>query len=102
MIDPLKESLVSLSEACRLVPRRRAGKKCNVATIYRWTAVGIRGVRLESIQIGGSRCTSKEALSRFFAALTCISDPAAPIQLPAARRREIERAERAMSEGTTR
>ena len=35
-------------------------------TLYRWSAKGIRGVRLETIRVGGSLCTSVQALQRFF------------------------------------
>ena len=75
MIDPLSESVVSLAEAARLLPRRRAGKKPHVSCLYRWTVSGCKGVILESIQIGGTRCTSKEALARFFERLTYADDP---------------------------
>ena len=70
MIDPNSETLISLSEAARRLPRRRAGKKVHTSCAYRWTTIGCRGVILESIQIGGTRCTSKEALARFFRRLT--------------------------------
>jgi hypothetical protein len=69
-IDPNVEALVSLSEATKHLPRRRAGKKPHVSCIYRWTTAGCRGVILESIQVGGTRCTSREALARFFRRLT--------------------------------
>jgi len=70
--DPLTEVPLSLTEAARLscMPRRRGGKRPNVATLYRWTTIGCKGVILESVQVGGTRCTSTEALRRFFAALT--------------------------------
>ncbi|MEN6457779.1 MAG: DUF1580 domain-containing protein [Thermoguttaceae bacterium] len=70
MIDPNTECLVSLSNAARYLPRRRAGKKPHVSCIYRWATAGCRGVILESLQVGGTRCTSKEALVRFFRRLT--------------------------------
>ena len=41
-----------------------------MATLYRWASHGCRGVRLETIQIGGTKCTSRQALQRFFAGLT--------------------------------
>ena len=44
-------------------PRRQARE---LATLYRWATHGCRGVRLETIQIGGTKCTSQEALQRFF------------------------------------
>ena len=69
-INPSTEVLLSLTEAARTLPRRRAGKRPHVSTLYRWSTVGCKGVILESIQIGCTRCTSREALSRFFEALT--------------------------------
>ncbi|WP_422927034.1 DUF1580 domain-containing protein [Singulisphaera sp. PoT] len=41
-----------------------------MSTIYRWSTSGCRGVVLETIQIGGSRWSSREALQRFFEELT--------------------------------
>ena len=35
---------------------------------------GVRGIRLESIMVGGTRCTSVQALQRFFDALTAAAD----------------------------
>ena len=65
----LREELLSLSDAARLLPRRRGGRKVHTTTLYRWTATGLKGVVLESLQVGGTRCTSREALGRFFARL---------------------------------
>lgn len=62
----LKEELLSLPAAARLLPRRRGGKKVHTATLYRWTTAGLKGVVLESLQVGGTRCTSQQALQRFF------------------------------------
>lgn len=62
----LREELLSLPAAAKLLPRRRGGKKVHTATLYRWTVAGLRGAVLESLQIGGTRCTSREALQRFF------------------------------------
>jgi hypothetical protein len=66
MIDTMHEQLVGLVEATQLLPRRRGGRQVHPATIYSWTTRGCRSVVLESTQVGGTRCTSKEALSRFF------------------------------------
>lgn len=65
MIDLQTETVVSLSEAAALLPRRRAGKRPHVATLYRWASRGCRGVVLETIQVGGTLCTSREAVQRF-------------------------------------
>jgi hypothetical protein len=65
-IDIHSEKVVTFAEAARLLPRRRAGRKPHISTLYRWSSRGLRGVTLEIIQIGGTACTSREALQRFF------------------------------------
>jgi len=92
MIDISTETVVSLSEATRHLPRRR-GKWPHVSCLYRWTQRGCKGIRLETIQIGGTRCTSVEALQRFFEALTAPTAPAAPTTTSRARQRSIAQAE---------
>lgn len=94
MIDIQTEEVVSLAEAAKskCLPRRRKGKRPHVATLFRWTTVGVRGVVLEAIQCGGTRCTSVQALQRFFERCT---DPSAPAKtkLTRVREREIATAE---------
>ena len=94
-IDSSAETLISLTEAARSLPRRRRGKRPHVSCIYRWTSTGCKGVILESLQCGGTRCTSKEALSRFMEALTYGADPPA-VRSPVKRRRATERAVEAL------
>jgi hypothetical protein len=93
MIDPNSEALFSLADAARTLPRRRGGKKAHVSCVYRWTTSGCRGVILESIQIGGTRCTSREALGRFFELLTFADDHRAD-RTPNRRQRAAAAAER--------
>ncbi len=97
-IDPSTETLISLTEATKTPPLRRRGKKTHVSTIYRWSNAGCRGEVLETIQIGGTRCTSKEALARFFRQLTANSGVNAgrqetPLRHQRRRQREIAQAE---------
>jgi hypothetical protein len=87
MIDLNSETLVTLTEAARLIPRRRAGKKVRPSCCYRWTTSGCKGVVLESVQIGGTRCTSGEALARFSRRLTQQANPQAEAVSTVARRR---------------
>lgn len=96
MIDPTRETLLSLSEAARSLPRRRRGRKPHVSCLYRWSVSGCRGVLLETIQVGGTRCTSREALARFFQALTYGPEATQPDRprTSAARQRASERAAR--------
>lgn len=62
------ETLVSLTEATKLVPRTGA-KRLAISTLWRWCRKGLRGVRLEYVRIGRGIATSQEALNRFFQAL---------------------------------
>jgi len=56
----LDETLVSLSEACRLFPRTVARP-----TLERWLRKGSKGVKLESVLVCGRRMVSREAIDRF-------------------------------------
>ncbi len=70
MIDSASETLISLADAAGELPRRRQGRKTHVSTLFRWTTSGCRGVVLESLQCGATRCTSRQALQRFFERLS--------------------------------
>jgi len=98
-IDIASEEVISLADAARSLPARRGGKRPHVSCLYRWTTSGCRGIVLESVQIGATRCTSKEALDRFFAALTAAAQGnAAPPPPPSkARRKAVEAAERRLA-----
>jgi hypothetical protein len=86
MIDSNNESLISLAQTAKCLPERRGGKRPHISCIYRWTTSGCKGVVLESIQVGGTRCTSKEALARFFQRLTQGDRPEVPEVRSVARR----------------
>jgi len=98
-IEVASEEVISLADAARELPRRRGGKRPHVSCLYRWTKTGCRGIVLESVQIGGTRCTSREALDRFFAALTAAAqgETAPPPPPPKSRRQAIEAAERRLA-----
>jgi hypothetical protein len=65
MSDILDEQFVTLENACKLIPGLRPGKNVNRSTIYRWSDTGVRGIKLETIQVGGRRMTTHEAIKRF-------------------------------------
>lgn len=58
------ETLIALTDACKLLPSRN-GKRIHYSTVYRWATKGARGRVLETILVGGIRYTSREALQRF-------------------------------------
>src|SRR4051794_22707455 len=63
MIDPIKEKLLKLSAAARILGKHRD-------TIHNWIEFGKNGVRLEAVMLPGGLHTSEEAVRRFVAALT--------------------------------
>ena len=96
MIDIKNESVLSLTNAAKRLPKRRRGKRPHVSTLYRWAQRGIKGVKLETIRIGGTLCTSMEALQRFFERCTN------PTQVPSTRtsrqrERDVKRAEKRLN-----
>ena len=70
MIDLAHEEVITFAEAAKRLPHRRGGRPTHVSTVFRWAQRGLRGVKLEYIQLGGTRVTSVEALGRFFDRLT--------------------------------
>lgn len=89
MIDLNTETVVSFTEALDHLPHRRGGRPVHVATLYRWAQRGLRGVQLETLQVGGTRCTSIEALQRFFDRLGGQASPAPNVRTP--HQREVAR-----------
>jgi hypothetical protein len=73
-IDFASEQVFPLSDAAETIPRRRRGRKTAVSTLHRWATNGVKGVILETLQVGGTRCTSLGALQRFFDRLSRRND----------------------------
>jgi Protein of unknown function (DUF1580) len=101
MIDISSENILTFKQAADWIPRRRAGCKVSSSTFWRWSNIGIAGEKLETICLGGARCTSKQAIQRFFDAVTAArrggsATPASPdagrTRTEAERRRAAEKA----------
>jgi hypothetical protein len=97
-IDVFNETVVSFSDATKRLPKHN-GTKTNVSTLYRWAQAGLRShdgqvVWLETIKVGGTTCTSLEALQRFFERLSRPTpEPMPPRRTVRQRMRDIQRAE---------
>jgi hypothetical protein len=68
-------------------------------TMAGWCIHGLQGVKCDSLKVGGRRYMSKEALDRFFRALTALANgETLPLQGPSMSthrtRREMARADR--------
>jgi hypothetical protein len=101
MIDIHEETVIPVREIPARIPDNpRTGKKVNLATVFRWSQRGVRGIKLETILIGGTRHSSLEALQRFSDRATAVADGAtsAIVSTPPARRKAHEKASRELDE----
>ena len=73
MIDIQNESIIAFRDLPAWT-EENLGTRISPNTCHRWRLRGVRGIRLSTILIGGSRCTSVEALQRFFEASTQAQD----------------------------
>jgi hypothetical protein len=71
-INIADEPPIPFTQATGVIPPRRRGRKAAASTLHRWATRGLRGVKLEMIMIGGTRCTSVAALQRFFDQLSAL------------------------------
>lgn len=90
----LNEHLISATQATREVPGRP-----HVSTVWRWINRGVRGVKLETVMVGGRRFTSREAIARFNERITAAAtgEPL-PVRTTKQRSRDIEQARRELAE----
>lgn len=96
MIDLDRESLIPLTEAAKLFPRRRAGAKPHLSTLWRYCLQGYHGIKLEHVRVGATLCTSEAAVRRFMLAMTN-GQPAPAGPSPEQREREIAAAEKRLA-----
>jgi hypothetical protein len=80
MFDPQIEKPLTFGQAAKLdlIPRRRRDRPIHPSCIARWATQGLDGVRLDSLKIGRTWCTSRESLVRFFQRLTRAARPELP------------------------
>lgn len=79
----LDEKLLSVTDACRILPGRP-----HVSTLWRWISRGVHGHRLETIVVGGRRFTSRESLERFIDATTTSANDSTPLARTPHRRQQ--------------
>jgi hypothetical protein len=70
-----------------------SGRPISLPTLFRWTSRGLRGVRLRTIRLGGTRCTCETWVLEFIAALngnrTEAVEQLHPVDDEALRRRKV-------------
>lgn len=59
------QDLIPIGEVHKHLPMRPGGKRIHKSVVYRWALKGVRGVRLETLHIGGRVYTSLAALQQF-------------------------------------
>jgi hypothetical protein len=70
MCELLNEQRMTLADLARQ-------ENVSVCTCWRWAGRGVRGVRLETFNVGARRFTTREAFSRWVAA-TQVEPPTSP------------------------
>ena len=71
MIDVCSDELLTLKAVAKMLPSGRAGKRVHFSTVFRWATNGVRGVKLETVKVGHTRYTTREALNDFAERLSC-------------------------------
>ena len=92
MIDSSTEELIPFQQAGRRIPGNPS-----VCALHRWRLSGVRGAKLETLLVGGTRFTSTEAIARFIAAQNLDQTPA-PALTAKQRRTQAETANRVLQE----
>jgi hypothetical protein len=87
MIGSDAEPAISLRAALDLPEMQRDGRPLHVSRIYFYADHGIDGIRLETINQFGRRCTSRAAVQRFIRALTSRTNSPAIVQSADVQRR---------------
>jgi hypothetical protein len=87
-----RQKPMSLAAAARAFGRLR-GRVPHISTVWRWCTKGVRGVRLQSYVVGGTRVVTAEAIDRFLAqtseAIAPRCEPAAVVEDPALRAKRL-------------
>lgn len=99
MIDTGVENLIPLRDVPRCLPLRPNGKRLHISAVYRWTLRGVKGIRLETVKIGGTTYTSREAIQRFSERLTGVAPAGTPVNpVSRGRQRQLEQANAAVAQ----
>ncbi len=77
-----------MSRASDYIPGRP-----HIATIWRWIAKGVRGIKLEVVRVGGRTMVTPEAIETFLSRLNATDSPT-PQFTPSQRQRMSEAARR--------
>ena len=84
------ETLIALADVPAYLPLNRNGKRVDRSVPFRWAVKGLRGVRLEFLQVGNRRYTNLRCLQQFFERLTAAELQSEPSVEPGAAITEAE------------
>jgi hypothetical protein len=86
------DEVIPLSQVPDLpfIPGRRRGRKLHPATVFRWAQHGVRGVKLATLQYGGTKVTTLTALTDFFSRLSGLQSQCQPLATKPSSQNEIE------------
>lgn len=92
LTDSLRDAM-PLSRASDYIPGNP-----HVATLWRWVAKGVSGIKLSVVRVGGRTMVTPDAIETFLAALNAADEPQSPEITPSQRRRQSEAARKALAE----
>lgn len=97
MIDTAVENLIPLRDVPRCLPPRPNGKRLHISAVYRWALRGMKNIRLETVKIGGTTYTSREAIQRFSERLSGAEPPQFINPVSRTRQQQLDQANLAVS-----
>ena len=88
----MRMQLLNLSDAFE----KKTGRRPNPCTTWRWSAKGVKGVKLQVLFVGGTRLTTEEWVQDFIDAVSRVNmakhEAAPPMQPPRQQERNAEKA----------
>ena len=93
---PIAPIPISLADETRISFSALASRESvNVSTVWRWCLRGVRGIRLESISVGGRKYTSVAAFLRWSAR---VNNQPVPSRTASQRTAALEQADRDLAD----
>lgn len=81
-IDIDHEDLIPVARVPKILPTRP-----HCSTCWRWVYIGVRGIKLETVTVGGRRFTSRQSVERFISQTTASAN-GLPIRTRTEKQRE--------------
>lgn len=92
LVESLKEAM-PLSRVSDYIPGNP-----HVATIWRWVAKGVKGIKLSVVRVGGRTMVTPDAIETFLTRLNAVDEAQSPAITQSQRRKQAETANKVLAE----